>query len=147
MNEIAATHGVLVVAAAGNSTQNIDTTLTYPASFDSESMLVVAATTSTQGLAYFSNRGVKNVDVGAPGLDIYSTLPGNTYGSLSGTSMAAPNTAGVAAMIRGYFPKLSPLEVKQVIMDTVTAVKALDKRTVTGGRVDLKAALQNASTL
>ena len=147
INEIANSHGVLVVAAAGNDSKNIDALPTYPASFDSESMLVVAASTASGGLASFSNTGKISVDVAAPGSNIYSTLPGNEYGPLSGTSMAAPNTAGVAAMVRGYFPHLSPAQVKQVIMDSVTQVSRFRNAVSTGGRVNLQTALQKASEI
>src|SRR5690606_16546063 len=94
INHIGQEYGVLVVAAAGNSSQDIDRRLTYPASFDSETLMVVAATTSSGGMAYFSNYGRVNVDLAAPGSGIYSTTPGNRYGNMSGTSMASPNAAG-----------------------------------------------------
>lgn len=147
MEEVAKSHGVMVVAAAGNESKNIDSVLSYPASFETDSMLVVAATTSSGGLAYFSNTGLASVDVAAPGSNIYSTLPGNTYGPLSGTSMASPNTAGVAAMVRGYFPHLSPQQVRQVLMDSVTKVANFKTKMAAGGRVNLQSALQKAAEI
>ncbi len=69
-------------------------------------------------VAGFSNYGKKNVDVFAPGVKIWSTTPNNTYEYLQGTSMASPEVAGVAAIIRGYYPKLTAAQVKQVIIDS-----------------------------
>ena len=148
INEIALQHGVLVIAAAGNDYgNNNDVSLKFPASFDSESLLVVAATSNSGSLAGFTNVGAKTVDVAAPGAGIFSTINGNQYANASGTSMAAPNTSGVAAMVKGYFPDLSPQELKQVIMETVVSVPSYSGRMVTGGRVNLKAALEKAAEL
>jgi subtilisin family serine protease len=68
--------------------------------------------------AGFSNYGKKNVDVFAPGVQIYSTFPANEYKAISGTSMAAPSTAGVAALIRSYYPKLTASQVKHILMNS-----------------------------
>ncbi len=138
---IGSEYGVLVVAAAGNSSQNIDTRLTYPASFESESLLVVASN-SKLGMSYFSNYGIKNVDVIAPGSSIYSTVPGNRYSSMSGTSMASPNTAGVAAEILSRNPNLSPVQLKNIIMDTVSKSRSFSTKVASGGLVDLAAAVK-----
>jgi subtilisin family serine protease len=73
-------------------------------------------------VADFSNIGKINVDVFAPGVKIYATTPNNEYQYLQGTSMAAPNVAGVAALIRSYYPKLSANEVKQILMDSGTPI-------------------------
>lgn len=134
-------YGVLVVAAAGNSTQNIDKRLTYPASFDSENLLVVASTTKRGKLSYFSNYGLKNVDVAAPGSSIYSTTPNNKYSRMSGTSMASPNTAGFAAEVLSRNPSLSVTELKELLMSTVLKVRKYDRKVASGGLLDLKSAL------
>ncbi|ATH08239.1 hypothetical protein BIY24_09835 [Halobacteriovorax marinus] len=134
-------YGVLVVAAAGNSSQDIDKKLTYPASFDSENLLVVASN-SKLGMSYFSNYGLKSVDVVAPGSSIYSTVPGNRYSSMSGTSMASPNTAGVAAEILSRNPGLSPLQLKTIIMNTVSKSRSFSAKTAAGGIIDLATALK-----
>ena len=116
---------VLIVNAAGNDGKNIDVRETYPN--DSKDLLNEftsnVITIGASSLYYderlpanFSNYGKINVDVFAPGVDIYSTIPGNKYEALSGTSMAAPSTSGVAALIRGYYPNLSAREVKAVLM-------------------------------
>src|SRR5690606_1738044 len=135
-------YGVLVVVAAGNSSQDIDRRLTYPASFDSETMLVVAATTSSGGMASFSNYGAVNVDLAAPGSGIYSTTPRNRYGNMSGTSMASPNAAGVAAEVLSRHPELSPYQLKQILMDNVTRVSRYENRMVAGGQINLLKTLE-----
>lgn len=156
INEIGQKYNVLVVASSGNDSNNPfggcsgwcnnDTRLKYPASFDSENLLVVASTMSNGSMSNFSNTGIKTVDVAAPGSNIYSTINGGKYGMASGTSMAAPNTSGVAAMILGAYPNLTAVQLKNIIMNTVTPVPAFSKLIVTGGRVNLKAALQKAKT-
>jgi subtilisin family serine protease len=157
INEIGKKYNVLVIASAGNDSNNPfggcsgwcnnDTRLKYPASFDSENLLVVASTMSSGAMSSFSNTGIKTVDVAAPGSNIYSTINGGKYGMASGTSMASPNTSGVAAMILGAYPTLTAVQLKNVLMNTVTKVPAFEKLIVTGGRVNLKAGLQKASTL
>jgi len=139
-------YGTLVVAAAGNSSQDIDRRLTYPASFTNENLLVIASTQKYGSLSYFSNYGLKNVDLAAPGSSIYSTVPGG-YSSMSGTSMAAPTTVGVAAEVLSRFPDLTVVQLKQVLMDTVTKKSRFSSKMVSGGRVDLKAALEGAELL
>jgi cell wall-associated protease len=73
-------------------------------------------------VASFSNFGKINVDVFAPGEEIYATVPNNKYKYLQGTSMASPNVAGVAALIRSYYPKLKAVQVKQILMDSGVAL-------------------------
>jgi thermitase len=151
MNEIGEQYGVLVVVSAGNDSMapwtyaDNDVKLKYPASFDSTNMLVVASTDSRGGLSSFSNVGKLSVDVASPGSNVYSTVNGNQYAMASGTSMAAPNASGVAAMVRGYYPGLSVLEVKEALMSSVTKVPAFTERLASGGRLNLKRALENAS--
>jgi thermitase len=152
INEIGKKYNVLVIASAGNdssgpfSWRNNDTSPKYPASFDSENLLVIASTTSSGSLSSFSNIGLKTVDVAAPGSNIFSTLNGNKYGMASGTSMAAPNTSGVAAMVLGYYPNLSATELKTVLMKSVTPVAAFKAQIASGGRINLKSAIQKAKT-
>jgi subtilisin family serine protease len=94
-------------------------------------------------LATFSNYGKVNVDVFSPGVKIWATTPLDTYEYLQGTSMASPNVAGVAAMIRSYYPKLSAKQVKQVLMDSGLSVK-MD--VVLGGDPENKDSFENIST-
>lgn len=123
----AAENDVLIVNAAGNDGKNIDVRESYPT--DSKDMLTEftdnVITIGASSLHYdenlpasFSNYGKLNVDVFAPGVDIYATIPNNKYEALSGTSMAAPSAAGVAALIRAYYPNLSAKEVKSILMNS-----------------------------
>ena len=152
INEIGKKYNTLVIASAGNdsmgpmSWHNNDVSPKYPASFDSENLLVIASTTSSGSLSTFSNIGIKTVDVAAPGSNIYSTIVGNKYGMASGTSMAAPNTSGVAAMILGYYPNLTATQLKNVLIKSVTPVAAFKAHIVSGGRINLKSGLQKAKT-
>ena len=122
---------VLIVNAAGNDGANIDEVYTYPN--DSKDLIMeftdnvitigaMSANWDENLPASFSNYGKLNVDVFAPGVAIYSTFPDERYESISGTSMAAPSTAGVAALIRSYYPKLTAKQVKQILMNSGTQV-------------------------
>ena len=143
--------GVLVVISAGNdsmgpfSWHDNDVDPKYPASFDSANTLVIASTTSSGAFSSFSNIGALSVDVASPGSNIYSTINGNKYSMASGTSMAAPNASGVAAMVMGYYPNLKNTSVKQILMETVTKVPEFQGKIVSGGRLNLKAALTKAA--
>ena len=143
MNHIGQTYGTLVVAAAGNDSSNNDRNPKYPASFDSDYLLVVASTSSSGRMSYFSNYGKTTVDIAAPGSGIFSTVPGDRYRSMSGTSMACPTTVGVAAEVWSHFPELSALQIKQALMDSATPVRSFQDRMVSGGRVDLYNTLQS----
>jgi thermitase len=143
--KIGKTYGTLVIAAAGNSTQNIDTKLTYPASFKNNNLLVVAATTNRGSLSYFSNYGKVNVDLAAPGSRIYSTMKNNKYGYSDGTSMACPTTVGVAAEVLSHFPNLNGVQLKSILMGSVEKVSSYTKKMASGGRVNLFKALKLAN--
>jgi subtilisin family serine protease len=116
--------GVLLVQAAGNSAKDIDTSKNFPSAHlldgsNSPNWITVGASGDPKAgglVAGFSNFGKQNVDVFAPGVRIYSTVPGgNTYQNLQGTSMASPVVAGLAAFLMEYYPKLSPAQIKYVI--------------------------------
>ncbi|MGQ9810917.1 MAG: S8 family serine peptidase, partial [bacterium] len=128
--------GVLFVCAAGNSAVNTDTSPMYPACYDVPNVMSIAATDHNDQLASFSNWGPTTVDLGAPGVDVVSTLPGNSYGSLSGTSMATPHVSGVAALIWGRFPSMTVDQVKALIMNSVDPIPSLAGKCVTGGRLN-----------
>jgi subtilisin family serine protease len=128
----AAKKDVLVIFAAGNDSKDLDVVNKYPSdSYDgapevSDNVLIIGALNNqytTNLVASFSNYGKKNVDIFAPGMQIYATVPNNKYRYLQGTSMASPNVAGVAALIRSYYPKLSAAQVKQIIMLSGTPLK------------------------
>lgn len=142
----AASKDVLFVNAAGNEGIDTDFTQVYPqdqvlaGAEISDNFLTVGALNYEYGsglLAGFSNYGKSTVDVFAPGVAIYSTAPNNEYRNAGGTSMASPATAGVAAIIRSQYPKLTAGQVKQVIMDSGLTTSA---RVVLGGNPeDMKA--------
>lgn len=127
--QYAAARDVLIVHAAGNEGDNLDNASNenfpndhkYSGYEFADNVITVGALSHEYGsgmVAVFSNYGQDNVDVFAPGDDIYSTLPNNKYDFQGGTSMAAPAVAGVAAMIRSYYPKLSAAQVKEIIMQS-----------------------------
>lgn len=133
---------VLFVAAAGNDgTDNDGKNPSYPAAFDNDNMLSVAATDANDKLAFFSNYGKKTTHVAAPGVKVYSTVPGGKYENLDGTSMACPHVAGAAALIWSKNPKWTYKQVKKALMDTVDPIAALKGKTVTGGRINVLSAL------
>lgn len=164
---------VLLVHAAGNDAKDIDETPNFPNKHyvDSlginkgaaDSWITVGATqweNDNELVATFSNYGKRSVDVFAPGVKIHSTMPGSTYKDQQGTSMAAPVVSGLAALIRSYYPEFSAVEVKEIIMDSVTPISqrvkirdeagrstrvSLDSISVTGGVVNAYRALQLAS--
>ena len=123
---------VLVVIAAGNESYDLDVTNKYPNdTYDgspeyAKNVLIIGALSPSYGskvIADFSNYGKNNVDIYAPGDEIYATTPLNSYEYLQGTSMATPNVAGVATLIRSYYPKLTAVQVKQIIMESGTPLK------------------------
>ena len=126
-------HDVLIVHAAGNDAKDIDVDNNYPNDSDdkktefADNMITVGALNYEYGnnlIADFSNIGKLNVDVFAPGVKIYATTPNNGYQFLQGTSMASPNVAGVAALVRSYYPNLTAKQVKHILMDSGTTVTA-----------------------
>lgn len=128
----AAAHDVLLVHAAGNDSRNLDSSFNFPnpvfqdGSGEARNFITVGASgdpTNGGFTASFSNYGKNSVDVFAPGVNIYSTLPGgNVYGKMSGTSMAAPVVSGIAALLLEYFPTLSAEQLKYVIEKSVVPI-------------------------
>ncbi len=153
----AASKDVLIVVAAGNDALDLnpstgdverypnDRNLNAPKEF-ADNFLVVGALNPKFGegmVANFSNFGNKDVDVFAPGVKIYATTPYGKYEYLQGTSMASPNVAGVAALIRSYYPNLTAAQVKQIIMDSGVSVK---QEVIVSGDKDDKRNFQEIST-
>jgi subtilisin family serine protease len=143
--ERAGAAGGLYVAAAGNDGADTDQAPMYPAAYASPAIISVAATDSRDGLASFSNRGRLSVDLGAPGVAIYSTLPGGTYDWWSGTSMATPHVAGAAALVKAARPGASSMAIKALLLRTVDA-KASLASTTTGGRLNAGTAVRCSAT-
>ncbi|TVZ08305.1 subtilase family protein [Cellulophaga sp. RHA_52] len=151
----AAENDVLFVHAAGNDGANLDDYENHPnypndqikngAEF-ADNVITVGALANKYGstmLADFSNYGKINVDVFAPGAEIYSTVPGSKYEFMGGTSMASPGVAGVAAVIRSQYPKLTAAQVKKIIMQSGIATKT---KVVIGGDPSNNNTLANIST-
>jgi len=148
----AASKDVLIVTAAGNDGLDID--LVENKSYPNDSQdnttevannyMTVGALNTTYGsglVANFSNYGSKNVDLFAPGTKIYATVPNNLYKYEQGTSMASPEVAGVAALVRSYYPDLTAAQVKQILMDSGTPTNTI----VTLGEKEEKRPFTNAS--
>jgi subtilisin family serine protease len=145
--DYAQSHNALLVVAAGNDGKNIDKSPVYPASFTDSNILAVAASTSGDGLASFSNFGSESVDVAAPGDDIFSTYMGGGYKTLSGTSMAAPYAAGLAAMLRKQESDAHYGDLRYAIRHKVDKPPALNNRVAYDGRLNAQKALAAIGSL
>lgn len=174
--QYAAKKDVLVIHAAGNDGSDNDSIPSYPSPVfiqkrflskkhkRAESYITVGASNPTNEdghlPASFSNYGKENVDLFSPGVNIYSTIPGNKYAALSGTSMATPVVVGVAALVMEYYPDLTAKQVKWVLMNSVTQLDSLEvikpgtnekvpfgSLSKTGGIVNAYNALKLAATL
>ena len=160
--------GVLMVHAAGNDGENVDSTSNYPTrrylDGGKANLWIEVGASSWKGepnlAAPFSNYGDETVDVFAPGRAIYSTVPGNKYEQNDGTSMAAPMVSGVAALIMAYYPTLTPNQVRQIILETATSYEntavtrpgsskkvPFGQLSRTGGIVNAHAALKRAEAI
>jgi regulation of enolase protein 1 (concanavalin A-like superfamily) len=135
---------VLFVAAAGNDSRNADVSPRYPAAYPIPNVVSVAATTEADELAWFSNFGASTVHLGAPGINMLTTAPNNSYAWTGGTSGATAAVSGVAALVLSACP-LNTAQLKDTILQTVDPVAALSGRTITGGRVNAAAALRQCA--
>lgn len=133
--------GVLFVSAAGNSGTNIDVTPRYPCSYQAPGEVCVTATDQKDTLWTRSNYGASTVDLAAPGVNIYSTLPGNAYGFMNGGSMAAPFVSGAAMLALSQDPTLTMTALKARLLSAVEPLSSLTGKVRTGGRLDLCRAL------
>lgn len=128
--------GILFIAAAGNSHASTDNSYFYPATYDCNNIISVAATDENDNLASFSNYGWFSVDVAAPGVSILSCQPGGFYQYLSGTSMATPHVAGLAALLKAYNSAWTWQEIKGRILAGTVHLDSLDDMTLTEGRIN-----------
>lgn len=135
--------GIILVAAAGNDGVNNDGTPYYPASYDLDNVVAVAATTRTDQLASFSNYGATSVDLGAPGLDVYSTYntADDAYAVNSGTSFASPIVAGALALLRAQNPGATHRQLIDQLLSTTDPLPSLAGKCRSGGRLNLARAL------
>ncbi len=134
--------GHVFVAAAGNDGTS---SASYPARYGLDNIISVAATDNRDGIASFSNFSTTNVDIAAPGVDIASSVPGNSYSYFSGTSMASPHVAGLAALVYSSAPSLSYSDVINNILSNGRSVAGLATRTATGMVIDAGASMNNLS--
>jgi len=139
--------GILFVAAAGNSGADTDIAPLYPADYDIPNVISVAATTASDDKASFSNYGLTSVDLGAPGVQILSTAPNNSYRYMSGTSMATPHVAGALALILSRYPTLSVGDAKKFLLRSTDPIPLLRGVVATGGRLNVARALQGPDTI
>ena len=128
---------ILFVAAAGNSGTDNDTTASYPSNYNVANVIAVAAIDSSGALASFSQYGATTVDLGAPGVGVWSSTAYNTYSSYSGTSMATPHVTGAAALYASTHPGLTAAQIKSAILSSVVPTASLSGKTVTGGRLNV----------
>lgn len=135
--------GHVFVASAGNTGEDNDVINHYPSDFPFDNVVAVAATDNSDGKASFSNFGPTTVHLGAPGVDILSTVTGGTYAYLDGTSMASPHVAGVVAYIKSIRPDLDYKQILAAIFAGVDPLPGLAGITITGGRVNVSNAISH----
>lgn len=150
--------GVLLIHAAGNESDNIDIDKNFPTKIylngkEAKNWIEVGASAwgaNEEFVGSFSNYGKKSVSLFAPGVDVYSTVPGNKYKNESGTSMASPITVGVAALLLSYFPELSALQLKNILLkstrkfDNLKVVKPGSKEEILFSDLSISGGLINA---
>ncbi len=144
------TAGVLFVAAAGNSGGDNDIYPHYPSSYTIGNIVAVGATDHNDqrvNAGWASNYGITSVDIGAPGLDIYSTVPSGGYGYKSGTSMATPHVSGVLALVKGQFPGITVDAAKTLVFNSADVLPQLAGLWVTGGRLNAAMALSGPDSI
>ncbi|MBA2794543.1 MAG: S8 family serine peptidase, partial [Thermoleophilaceae bacterium] len=150
LDAINAAPNTLFAVAAGNGGDDgvgddVGTNPQYPCAYPAPNVVCVAASDQNDGLASFSNYGTEAVDLAAPGVRTTSTIPGGGYARFSGTSMATPHVAGVAALIWALEPQASVAGVKAALLDGTDPKPAFAGRTATGGRLNADGALRSAA--
>ena len=135
--------GILFVAAAGNNGTSNDRSPHYPSNYKLPYVISVAATDRFDNLTSFSNFGIETVHIAAPGKDIASTWLNDDYRDASGTSMATPYVAGVAALILANEPKMSVEKLREKVLKSVDKIDSLNGKVESGGRINAAKALEN----
>lgn len=150
----AAKAGILFIAAAGNDGADNDSTAFYPANLDTRvgtravaqaaynNVISVAAIDRNGALAGFSNYGLTNVHIAAPGVDILSSIPGSQFGYMNGTSMAAPHVTGAVALYASTHPAVSAEAIREALLGAVLPTSSVIGKTVTGGRLNLSSVIE-----
>lgn len=128
--------GILFIAAAGNDAVDTDVIGHYPAAYDLPNIISVAATDRAEQLATFSDYGKRSVHIGAPGVNIYSTIFTSSYDTMSGTSMATPHVTGVAALLKSYRPELDWKAIRNLILAGGDPQPSLAATVATGRRLN-----------
>lgn len=128
--------GILFIAASGNASADADRSPHYPASYDLPNIISVAALTRNDELASFSNYGAKRVHIAAPGAEILSTWLNGDFREASGTSMATPEVAGVAALVLSVDPDLSMKDLRERLLKSVDKLDSLAGKVSSGGRIN-----------
>ncbi|MDA8239733.1 MAG: S8 family serine peptidase [Nitrospiraceae bacterium] len=137
---------ILFLAAAGNEAVNNDMVPIYPANYDLPNIISVAASDQSDQPAFFSNFGRNTVSVSAPGIDILSTVPGNGYESMSGTSMSVAFVSGLAGLVLAAKPGLTVSQLKDQLLRTADVLQSLKGLSLTGGRINAHRALSTSVT-
>lgn len=132
----ASNRGVALVSPGGDATQDVDATPAYPASFAVTNNVVVGAHTAGLGLAAFSNFGLATVDIFAPGVTVFSTIPSGSFASMSGTTRAAAHVGGVIALNKNVANQLSGYQLKNILESTVIVEAAFNGKCTSNGRID-----------
>lgn len=138
--------GHIFVAAAGNESANNDVTASYPANYNYDNVVSVAAVDHNDNLAYFSNYGATSVDIAAPGVGIYSTLPNNSYGTYSGTSMATPHVTGALSLLWDSEPSLTYRQVIDRLYAGADRLTSLSNRVAGSRRLNVNNMISQPTT-
>lgn len=135
--------GIFFIAAAGNSRNDNDTRAYYPANYELDNIITVAATDHNDRLASFSSYGAKTVEIAAPGVNVYSTTPNGRYGNMSGTSMATPHVTGLMALVKSQYPDADMMALRDRVVNTGDRIDALSNRVMSGARINALNSLED----
>ncbi len=141
--KLAGEQGQVFIAAAGNDSSNNDNFSSYPAGYQLDHIISVAASDHNDQIAYFSNYGLTSVDLFAPGVDVYSCTIGGLYQYFSGTSMATPHVAGAAVLIKSMAPQASPLEIKAQLLNHADPLPQFKDLCLSGARLNAHQSLMS----